>query len=136
MSAPPPPRSSSANDDPSTPNRPEPFLQQPQAHETSSSIQAAGLRTGRRKRNHRAGKKKRTRKQSFAAPSEEDGSGLPGTSQDRNNEHNAARASFYRLQEGNLSNTSMESEALLDHRYICCVNEPFEANYSVGSNNL
>jgi hypothetical protein len=32
--------------------------------------------------------------------------------------HNAARASFYRVKGRNHSNTSIESEALLDHRYV------------------
>jgi magnesium transporter len=72
----------------------------------------------RKKRSHRGGKKKRIRRQSFAAPSD-DGSGLPETSQSRVDVHiqGVARSnSFYRLQR-NLSNTSIESETLLDHRY-------------------
>jgi magnesium transporter len=72
----------------------------------------------RRKRNHRGGKKKRNRRQSFAAPSD-DGSGLPETSQSRVDvqvQSGKRSNSFYRLQR-NLSNTSFESETLLDHRY-------------------
>ncbi|KAN0121943.1 cora domain containing protein [Hyaloscypha variabilis] len=71
----------------------------------------------KKKRNHRGGKKKRTRKQSFAA-STEDGSGMPETSHShrRGPSESAVRNSFYRLQGRNMSNTSIESEALLDHR--------------------
>lgn len=71
----------------------------------------------RKKRNHRGGKKKRRRRQSFAA-STEDGSEMPHTphSNRQGTSQSAARSSFYRMQAQNLSNTSMESEALLDHR--------------------
>lgn len=72
----------------------------------------------KKKRNHRGGKKKRTRRQSFAA-SIEDGSGMPETPQSHVGDvQNAAKASFYRLQGRNLSNTSLESESLLDHRLV------------------
>ncbi len=73
--------------------------------------------TSKKKRNHRGGKKKRARKQSFAA-STEDGSGMPETSNSHRMGHSesAVRNSFYRLQGRNLSSTSIESEALLDHR--------------------
>lgn len=74
-----------------------------------------GIQTApRKKRNHRGGKKKRARKQSFAV-STEDGSGLPETSHRRQSQH-ATRESLYRLQGRNVSNTSIDSEALLDHR--------------------
>jgi len=77
----------------------------------------------RRKRTHRGGKKKRNRRQSFAAPSDDvsnvdparpnhDLLDVPSSS--------AARPPFYRLGQsggGNLSNTSLDSEVLLDHRY-------------------
>lgn len=70
----------------------------------------------KKKRNHRGGKKKRARRQSFAA-SIGDGSGMPETPQSHVGDvQNAAKASFYRLQGRNLSNTSLESESLLDHR--------------------
>jgi magnesium transporter len=71
----------------------------------------------RKNRNQRGCKKKRARRQSFAA-STEDGSGLPETPQSHRQVYtqSAARASFYRLQGRDLSNTSIESEALLDHR--------------------
>lgn len=103
------------NNDIPTADRPGPTtLQQGQSQGPTSSIRAAGPATGRRKRNHRGGKKKRPRKQSFAVASDDDGSGLLKTSQDR--DQGAARESFYRLQGRNLSNTSIDSEALLDHR--------------------
>lgn len=72
-----------------------------------------------KKRRHRGGRKKKNRRQSFIAPSE--------STQAEDNERpsllatgsrpSAAQASFYRLREGDRSNTSLESEALLDHRY-------------------
>ncbi|KAH6666032.1 hypothetical protein B0J14DRAFT_605158 [Halenospora varia] len=63
----------------------------------------------KKKRNHRGGKKKRTRKQSFAA-------GDINAPPQAGSQASAARTSFYRLQGRNISNTSLESEALLDHR--------------------
>ena len=62
-----------------------------------------------KKRNHRGGKKKRPRKQSFAALTE-DGHGMPETSQSSRIGQSQS-ASFYRLRGQNLSNTSLESEA-------------------------
>jgi magnesium transporter len=45
---------------------------------------------------------------------------MPETPQTRPGGHSqsAARASFYGLQGRNLSNTSLESESLLDHRLV------------------
>ena len=72
----------------------------------------------KKKRNHRGGKKKHARRRSFAA-SIEDGSGMPETPQSQiRNVPNAARSRFYRVQGQNLSNTSLESESLLDHRLV------------------
>ena len=105
----------------SAPPRPEPTaLQTPigtQVNSGSTLRPEATEQLKKKKRNHRGGKKKRTRRQSFAA-STEDGSGMPETSHrgGQSASQNAARASFYRLQGRNLSNTSIESEALLDHR--------------------
>ncbi|KAF2205063.1 cora-domain-containing protein [Delitschia confertaspora ATCC 74209] len=71
------------------------------------------------KKKKRGGKKRRNRRESFAAPPESlDGGDM--TSEARPSLVNAedverARSSFYRLR-GNRSNTSLESEALLDHR--------------------
>jgi magnesium transporter len=75
--------------------------------------------TTKKKRNHRGGKKKRARKQSFLAL-DENGSGMQESSRGLlgdDGQQKAARASFYRLQaRSNLSDTSLDSEALLDHR--------------------
>ena len=81
---------------------------------------------GRKKRKHRGGKKKRNRRQSFAAPSED--SALPALD-DGAGEHSllevpsndsAARMPFYRRghSSGNLSSTSLDSDVLLDHRFV------------------
>ena len=66
-----------------------------------------------KKKKHRGGKKRRNRRQSFAGASDlgagdmsHERPGLPDVPENN---------SFYRLH-GNLSNTSLESEALLDHR--------------------
>jgi magnesium transporter len=118
-----PPRVSTPSDSAAEPQRPGPTaLQIPEGDANNSN---ATLRPDasvpqaipKKKRNHRGGKKKRARKQSFAA-STEDGSGMPETTDSRRRgaAESAVRNSFYRLQGGNLSNTSVESEALLDHR--------------------
>lgn len=71
-----------------------------------------------KKKRHRAGKKRRNRRQSFIAPSDtateiepEQRPSLLETSHP-----SAADTSFYRLKSAARSNTSLESEALLDHR--------------------
>ena len=76
----------------------------------------------KKRRNHRAGKKKRTRRQSFQPAPDQD---IHGSGQvDRPTEPPSAavaRPSLYRLGNsgrGNLSETSLDSEALLDHRYV------------------
>ena len=63
----------------------------------------------RKRKNHRAGKKKKGRRKSFALSINDagDGNTSEGLSEVRDN--------FY-LHSQNLSNTSIESEALLDHR--------------------
>lgn len=78
-----------------------------------------------KKRKHRGGRRKRNRRQSFAAPSEASDAMNPPAGRSNHDLLNVPRPSapqppFYRLgQSGgrNLSNTSLESEALLDHRY-------------------
>ncbi|KFA80237.1 hypothetical protein S40288_04541 [Stachybotrys chartarum IBT 40288] len=61
----------------------------------------------RKRKGHRGGKKKRSRRKSFALLDVDEG-------------HDELEAepseTFYRIPEGNLSETSIESEALLDHR--------------------
>ncbi|GAB7360911.1 hypothetical protein MBLNU230_g0896t1 [Neophaeotheca triangularis] len=75
---------------------------------------------GAKKKRHRGGKKRRNRRQSFLAPSEATDTANEEPQQ-RPTLQNIARpsaqeASFYRLQSGAGSNTSLDSEALLDHR--------------------
>ena len=76
----------------------------------------------KRRRNHRAGRKKKNRRQSFVAG---DGQDMETDRVNRNmgepSSASAARPPFYRLGQSsgrNLSETSLESEALLDHRYV------------------
>jgi len=69
-----------------------------------------------KKKRHRAGKNRKKRRPSFVAESEVseavEGEGRPSIADARATQE----ASFYRLRQGNRSNTSLESEALLDHR--------------------
>jgi magnesium transporter len=109
-----------SNSDPSEdgPTRPAPTAIQPQEDSVLRPEDRMGHSTTKKKRNHRGGKKKRTRRQSFALPAD-NGSGMQESSRGHrgdDDEQNAARASFYRLHATNTSNTSLESEALLDHR--------------------
>lgn len=74
--------------------------------------------SGSKKKRHRAGKKRRNRRQSFAAPSEStaaenEGNERPTLTTTR---PSATQTSFYRLKSAARSNTSLESDALLDHR--------------------
>jgi magnesium transporter len=71
-----------------------------------------------KKKKHRGGKKRRNRRQSFAAA--DIGTGdmndeRPSLANITGNGNSRGTSSFYRTH-GNLSNTSLESEALLDHR--------------------
>ncbi|KAI9835295.1 MAG: hypothetical protein M1819_002439 [Sarea resinae] len=95
------------------------------ASNAASSDQPQPLTTGQKRRRHR-NKKKRNRRQSFAATSDDTGE-LPASRSNHNlnevPETQEAPTSFYRLgqlnqasRRGNLSSTSLESEALLDHR--------------------
>ncbi|KAI1142881.1 cora-domain-containing protein [Hypoxylon sp. FL0543] len=72
---------------------------------------ATGSSTPAAKKKHRAGRKhKKPRRKSFAAPSgDAQGEDLPPSS------HSGNRSGFY-MHGRNLSNTSIDSEALLDHR--------------------
>jgi magnesium transporter len=90
---------------------------------SSSRADGAGnssIPGGSKKKRHRAGKKRRNRRQSFAAPSE-------STAAERDDDQpqrptlttgrpSGTQTSFYRLKSAARSNTSLESEALLDHR--------------------
>ena len=107
---------------PSGPQRPVESLQNTQS--TTNAVPTTQLEGAvpRKRRNHRAGKKKRARRQSFAAPPDD----LSAAEGSRSTElldapqSGNGRPPFYRLGQsggGNLSQTSMDSQALLDHRY-------------------
>jgi magnesium transporter len=67
--------------------------------------------TTRRRKNHRGGKKKKSRRKSFAATAEELAQdGLVSEGFEESSE------GFYSRPSHNLSSTSIDSEALLDHR--------------------
>ena len=67
--------------------------------------------SSRRRKNHRGGKKKKTRRKSFAIPPSD------GAQDSVNSEGpDEPEQGFYSRPGRNLSTTSMESEALLDHR--------------------
>lgn len=72
-----------------------------------------------KKKKHRGGKKKRNRRQSFAAPSdigtEDMNDERPSLANVTGNSRSRGSTSFYQMH-SNLSSTSLESEALLDHR--------------------
>lgn len=77
-----------------------------------SSATAKPVRPPRKRKGHRGGKKKRTRRKSFAL--------LHGDSHDDTDRASSA-GSFYNHPQGNLSGASIDSEILLDHR---CVSPP------------
>lgn len=85
-------------------------------------VQGEQAPASRKRRNHRAGKKKKARRQSFAVPEDDEGNehrDRPGLDLRGQPHSTAARPPFYRLgQSGsrNLSETSLDSSALLDHR--------------------
>lgn len=119
MSAQPPRITATGPFKPETPQqRPQPTVIQGQDNDATMRPEASKAQPPtKKKRNHRGGKKKRTRKQSFALTNE-DGPESPEASRSRVGEdsQSVARASYYRLQGRNHSNTSLDSEALLDHR--------------------
>lgn len=103
--------------------RPTDLLLNAQANASSqaSGQSVATIGGSKKRRNHRAGKKKKNRRQSFLPSAEDE----DHTSQlDRPAEpptSAVARDQFYRLAPpggGNLSETSLASEALLDHRFV------------------
>ncbi|KAI9725572.1 MAG: CorA metal ion transporter [Chrysothrix sp. TS-e1954] len=82
-----------------------------------SSTSADG--PGQRKKKHRAGRKRKNRRQSFATTSEQ--SDIPEAGPPRPSlldvpEGAVTESQFYRIQGRKGSNTSLDSEALLDHR--------------------
>lgn len=87
-------------------------------------VQGDQIVTGKKRRNHRGGRNKKGRRKSFAVAEDDDGSmNVPRSNRDPLEAATPANARppFYRLgQSGgrNLSSTSLDSEALLDHRYF------------------
>lgn len=94
----------------------------PNANTTAPGTQLPPRR--QTKRNHRAGKKKKkARRKSFAVPDDMDGNGdamrSSQTLLDQNGGSRPPFTPFYRLGQSNglnLSDTSLDSDALLDHR--------------------
>ena len=117
-------RESSTSTNPSAPHRPtEALLNTQSTTDVLAAAQGDPNAAGKR-RNHRGGKKKKkNRRQSFL-PAAAEGEADPARS--TQNLHEPAtsttpRPPFYRLgQSGgrNLSDTSLDSNALLDHRYL------------------
>ncbi|PNS14281.1 hypothetical protein CAC42_6794 [Sphaceloma murrayae] len=106
------------------------------ASATGHTVAQGGVAT-HKKRKHRGGRKKKTRRQSFAAPSEStvnDNEELDRRPSllDGPRPSAASAAGFYRLKNGNASNTSLESEALLDHREQM----PFRSRRRSNSNSM
>ena len=108
------------------PQRPTDNLQNTQSTSNAVPTVSGEVNAFKKRRNHRGGKKKKNRRQSFAAPSDN-----PGLGDGARSSHDlleapassAQRPSFYRLGQsgvGNLSDTSLDSSALLDHRYVDC----------------
>ncbi|KAH0536469.1 hypothetical protein FGG08_006650 [Glutinoglossum americanum] len=104
-----------------------PQVAAPNQPQQSQQSQQSDAGSGHRRRRHRH-KKRRNRRQSFATPlviADADPRSLdedPGDSHLVVPGHSAARSSFYRLGKtssvgNNLSTTSIESSALLDHRH-------------------
>jgi magnesium transporter len=75
-------------------------LQAPESSNNSNASKA------RKRKGHRGGRKKRTRRKSFAALDDDE----------HDEDREATGEGFFNLPRANLSNTSIDSEALLDHR--------------------
>ncbi|KAJ4366576.1 CorA metal ion transporter [Ascochyta clinopodiicola] len=106
--------------DPPRPAGPTPLIDVSGAASNSQQQAAAGSSSAvGKKKKHRGGKKRRNRRQSFAATADMghgDGSNDRPSLEDIVGHGNSrGSTSFYGLSR-NLSNTSLESEALLDHR--------------------
>ncbi|KAL6714593.1 CorA metal ion transporter [Lecanora helva] len=115
-----PGRSSTSN--PLAPQRPTNTLLNTQS--TTDVLAAAQMDPatgGKRRKNHRGGKKRKNRRQSFLPGAEGNDVNNAGRDENEQESHDAtaSRPPFYRLgQSGgrNLSETSLDSNALLDHR--------------------
>lgn len=114
------------NDHSSTSTEPQrPIEQLSNTQSTSNvvpTIQGEQAAATRRRKNHRAGRKKKNRRPSFANGGDEAGRADSARgNRDLLDASNTAtgRPPFYRLgQSGGISNTSLDSQALLDHRCV------------------
>lgn len=116
-------RESSTGTNPSAPHRPTEALLDTQSTTDVLAAAQGDPNTASKRRNHRGGKKKKkNRRQSFLPTAAEE-EGDPARSSQNLNESATSttpRPPFYRLgQSGgrNLSETSLDSNTLLDHRY-------------------
>lgn len=95
------------------------------AHQNQGASAASG--SGSKKKKHRAGRKRKNRRQSFAAPSDQNDD--PDNSNDRpslanvpEGQQSQPQSSFYRLgNRATQSSESLQSEILLDHRYASTI---------------
>ncbi|KAK4941852.1 CorA metal ion transporter [Elasticomyces elasticus] len=107
--------------DPSLANQPSTSAS---AAQSRPSVASTNPTDGKKRRKHRGGKKRRNnRRQSFAAPSDTsamhsiaDGPIDDPLIEESQQQQPAGRQTFYRNHTGNLSDESLDSEALLDHR--------------------
>lgn len=116
-------RESSSATDPSAPHRPTEALLNTKSTTDVLAAAQGDANAASKRRNHRGGKKKKkTRRQSFlpAAAEQETDPARPSQNLHEPTTSTAPRPPFYRLgQSGgrNLSETSLDSNALYDHRY-------------------
>lgn len=107
-----------APSDPSRPSGPTPLIDVSGATKSQQQVAGSSSAVGKKKK-HRGGKKRRNRRQSFAATADmghgDDDEGRPSLEDIAGHGNSRGSTSFYGLSR-NLSNTSLESEALLDHR--------------------
>ena len=84
--------------------------------DTTNTGQGEETATSKKRRNHRGGRKKKGRRQSFLLGADVSGNGESAIAREQSNP-NVPRPPFYQGQAGrHLSSTSLDSEALLDHR--------------------
>ncbi|KAF1942501.1 cora-domain-containing protein [Clathrospora elynae] len=81
----------------------------------SLPAEASSSAPAKKKKTHRGGKKRKNRRQSFAATADSTMDERPSLATIASHGHSRGSQGFYRTH-SNLSNTSLESEALLDHR--------------------
>ena len=94
---------------------------------STSNVEAQSAVGGAKKRKHRGAKRKRNRRQSFATRSEATDTSEMAKERpsllDAPTTQSAPRPDFYRLGQ-NHSNTSLDSDVLLDHRWVVHVSLP------------